>query len=118
MQNGALTKAALAGTVLQVLMVVAGHFSPQVAQLFPILGTAFGGVAGLLAGLWGKGQGTGGAPVQGGAAGLTGGLIGTVISNLLGDVPLQTIGIGTGAAGVAGVIGGVVGKMLAGRQAA
>jgi len=111
-----LARAAVLGTVLQVLMVVSGHFIPSVAGLFPIIGTGLGGVAGALAGLWAPDRGVGRAAGEGLIAGGSGALIGTIISHLIGDVPTSVIAIGTGASGAAGVIGGVVGRMLASRD--
>ncbi len=112
-----LLKATTISTVLQVLMVVGGHFMPQLAQLFPVLGTGLGGVAGLLFGMMNKAA-TGGALAAGGAAaGGIGGLIGSVVSMALGDVPGATVGIATGSTAVAGAIGGFVGKLLVGKTA-
>ncbi len=108
-----LVRAAVLGTVLQVLMVVAGHFSPAIAGLFPIVGTGLGGIAGVLAGRLGPRRGVGTAVGEGLIAGGSGALIGTVISHLLGDVPTSIIAIGTAASGGAGAIGGVVGRLLA-----
>ena len=112
-----LLKATTISTVLQVLMVVGGHFMPQLAQLFPVLGTGLGGVAGLLFGLFNKGA-TGGALAGGGAAaGGIGGLIGSAVSMAMGDVPAATVGIATGSTAVAGAIGGLLGKLLGGKTA-
>lgn len=110
-----LIRAAIIGTVLQVLMVVSGHFSPAIAALFPIVGTGLGGIAGALAGLWAQDRGAGRAVGEGLLAGGSGALIGTILSHLLGDVPTSVIAIGTGASGGAGAIGGLVGRILASR---
>ena len=40
MGSNGIVKGAVVGTVLQVIMVVCGHYIPQVAALFPVLGTA------------------------------------------------------------------------------
>jgi len=112
-----LLKATTISTVLQLLMVVGGHFMPQLAQLFPVLGTGLGGVAGLLFGMMNKGA-TGSALAGGGAAaGGIGGLIGSVVSMAMGDVPGATVGIATASTAVAGAIGGFVGKLLGGKSA-
>ena len=112
-----LLKATTIGTVLQVLMVVGGHYMPQLAQLFPVLGTALGGITGLLFGLFRKGA-TGGTLAGGGAAaGGIGGLLGSVVSMAMGDVPGATVGIATGSTIVAGAIGGFLGKFLGGKTA-
>ncbi|MEO8139609.1 MAG: hypothetical protein ABI742_08190 [Gemmatimonadota bacterium] len=107
-----LIRAALLGTILQVAMVVLGHSSPAVTQLFPIVGTGIGGLAGVLAGAWSPERSIGRAAGQGGVAGGAGALLGTIISNLLGDVPLSIIAIGTGASAGAGAIGAIVGRMM------
>ncbi len=112
-----LLKATTISALLQLLMVVGGHFLPQLAQLFPVLGTGLGGVAGILFGLFSKGA-TGGALAGGGAAaGGLGGLLGSVVSMAMGDVPGATVGIATGSTAVAGAIGGLLGKMLGGKPA-
>jgi hypothetical protein len=112
-----LLKATSIGTILQVLMVVGGHFMPQLAQLFPVLGTGLGGLTGLLFALFNKGA-TGGALAGGGAAaGGIGGLLGSAISMAMGDVPGATVGIATGSTAVAGAIGGFLGKLLGGKTA-
>ena len=112
-----LLKATTIGTLLQVLMVVAGHFMPQVAQLFPVVGTGLGGVTGLLFGLFNKNAS--GDALAGGAAasGGIGGLLGAVVSMALGDATGSTIAIATGSTAVAGAIGGFLGKMLGGKTA-
>ena len=105
-------KAASISTILQVLMVVAGHFMPQLQGLYPALGTGLGGVAGLLFALMNKGV-PGGKLAGGGAvAGGIGGLIGSAVSMAMGDVPGATVGIATGSTTVAGAIGGFIGKVL------
>ena len=107
-----LIRASLLGTTLQVAMVLVGHSSPAVAQLFPIVGTGIGGLAGVLAGAWLPDRSIGRAAGQGAIAGGTGALLGTIISLLLGDVPPSVIAIGTGASAGAGAIGAIVGRML------
>jgi len=111
-----LIKAATIGTVLQVLMVVGGHFMPQLAQLFPVLGTGLGGLTGLLFGLFSRGA-TGALAGGGAASGAIGGLLGSAVSMALGDVPAATVGIATGSTAVAGAIGGLLGKLLGGKTA-
>ncbi len=112
-----LLKATAMGTLLQVLMVVAGHFMPQVAQLFPVVGTGLGGLTGLLFGLFSKG--TAGGALAGGAAASGGiaGLLGSTVSMALGDATAATIGIATASTAVAGAIGGFLGKILGGKPA-
>jgi len=107
-----LVKSATIGTVLQLAMVIAGHFSPQIAQLFPFLGTGLGGLAGLLNGKWSTGATAGQAAGAGAVSGAIGGIIGTVASNLLGDATLSTIAVGGGSTAVAGLVGGLIGRAL------
>jgi len=108
--QGALTKATLIGTVMQLVMVIAGHYSTPIRESgFAILGTAIAAVTGFLFSRWAgrdarRGSATGGAIAAG-----VGGLIGTVVSALLGDVPGQTIGLGTISSVVAGLAGGAIG---------
>jgi hypothetical protein len=105
----------IVSTGLQLAMVIAGHYSPAIAQLFPIAGTGIGGIAGVLAALGGQ-QRAGTAAKNGVLAGGVGGLIGTIVSYFLGDIPAFTIGVGTGAAGVAGAFGALAGRLI-GRRA-
>jgi sugar (pentulose or hexulose) kinase len=108
-----LVKSTTVGTVLQVLMVVLGHFSPQIAQMFPIGGTGISAVAGLLFSLWSKGTTAGGAAGGGAVAGGLSAILGILVSMGLGDVPASTLGVGTVSSGVAGVIGGLLGRAFA-----
>jgi len=106
---GTLSKGIIIGTVLQVAMVCTGHFVPQVAQLFPIVGTAIGGVAGWLA-TRGTGAPSGSAAGTGAAAGLISGVLGTLVSVGLGDVPMSTVAIAAGSTAVLGAVGGALGR--------
>ncbi|MEO8633975.1 MAG: hypothetical protein ABI587_01750 [Gemmatimonadales bacterium] len=105
------------GTVLQLALVFAAHYSALVVQLLPLVGTGIGGLAGVLASLGAHG-GAGPAAKQGALAGGIGGLIGTVASYLLGDIPAFTIGVGTVASAVAGALGGLVGRVIGERPVA
>jgi len=93
MGKNPLVKAFGAGTVLQVLMVLVGHFAPGLqTSLFPIGGTAIGLITGWLAGK--------GLP---GAA--------------LGDVPMNNAGIAGGSTLVAGALGGILTHFLGKKSA-
>ena len=107
--QGALTKATLTGTVLQVIMVVLGHYVPAIAQSYPIVGTLIGGITGFLFGKWAGRPGRGASASGGALAGGVAGLLGSAVSYGLGDVPGQTIGVATLSTIVAGLIGGAVG---------
>lgn len=108
--QGALAKATLVGTLLQVAMVVAGHYSAPIRENgFAILGTGIAAVTGVIFARWAGrvarlGSATGGA-IAGGVAGL----LGTIVSAMLGDADPQTIGIGTISSLVAGFAGGALG---------
>ena len=112
-----MVKSAVIGTLLQIVMVVVGHYVPQLATLFPVAGTGIGAIAGLLNGLWSQHASPTSAAGSGAVAGGAGGLIGTLVSHLLGDVPMSTLAIGTGSTAVAGLVGSLIGKFLGGRSA-
>lgn len=119
MPNTPLFKAMGAGTVLQVLMVVVGHYVPSLQQagLFPIGGTLIGLVTGLLAGRGMPGGANAEVARAGGIAGGVAGALGSLVSTALGDVPLANIAIAGGSTVVTGAIGGVLSRVL-GRKAA
>ena len=101
------------GTVLQVAMVVVGHYLPleQQAWWFPVVGTALGGVTGWLAG---GGPGATGAKAGSGAvAGGLAGVLGSLVSTALGDAPLGNVAIAGGSTLVSGAIGAVLRGFLA-----
>ncbi len=118
MGNNPLVRGLGAGTALQVLMVVIGHFVPSLqANLFPIGGTLIGLVTGWLAGQGSAGAGLGKLATNGGIAGGLAGLLGSLVSTGLGDAPLSNIGIAGGSTLVAGAIGGILNQFL-GKKAA
>ena len=113
--SSALGFSILAGTILQLAMVIAGHFLPVIAQGFAIGGTAISAIAGLVyarraAGTWLQ-QVLGGA-IAGGACAL----IGIAVSCWLGDVAPLILVIGTTSSTVTGAIGGALGKITAPRD--
>jgi hypothetical protein len=96
-----------AGLALQVAMVIFGHYVPQAQQvgLFPIAGTLIGGIAGWLA----ANPGAVLPAVGRGASVACGcGIVGSLVSSLLGDVPVSNLIVAGGATLVAGAIGGVI----------
>lgn len=99
------------GTVLQIAMVVVGHFVSAIAMLFGPLGMGISLLVGLL---WGKdlsksyGNGAGGGAVVGGVCAL----IGILVSFLLGDVTAAILGLGTVSSAVTGALGGLAGHKL------
>ncbi|HEX5387769.1 MAG TPA: hypothetical protein VFW66_13785 [Gemmatimonadales bacterium] len=109
-------RATAVGTILQVIMVVAGHTNPSIARLFPVLGTGIAGVAGLLSALWSRGAPMGAAAGGGAAVGGISAVLGVLVSIGLGDVPASTLGIAAVSSGLAGGLGGLVGQLF-GRSA-
>jgi hypothetical protein len=106
-----LVRATLIGAVLQLAMVVAGHYDVRVASVFAALGMFLSGVAGYLAGRWSAGLGKAGAVVSGLVAGAACAFLGILESFSLGDVPARLIAFGTLGSGVAGVVGGFLGRL-------
>jgi hypothetical protein len=100
------------GTVLQVAMVVIGHYLPleQQAWWFPAIGTLLGGVTGWLAA-----PGAAGTPATAGNGAIAGGIagvLGSLVSTALGDSPLANAAIAGGATVVSGAIGGALRRMI------
>ncbi|MEC4590799.1 MULTISPECIES: hypothetical protein [Nitrospirillum] len=110
MSGDSLLRATLFGLVLQLVMVVAGHFSPAVAQFFAVGGMLISLLAGLVHGrtrlTWGPAA-AGGA-VAGGACAL----LGIFVSWILGDVPAMILALGTAMSALTGAIGGLIGWRL------
>ena len=112
-----LLKPTIVGTVLQLLMVAAGHYAPAVAQRFAVGGMGISAVAGLLAAMGGRPASLGSAAANGAAAGGVCAFIGILVSWLLGDVPAAVLGFGTASSAVTGPLGGIVGKVMLTREA-
>ena len=111
MNRKALINATVIGTVLQLIMVLVGHFVPAVAALFAPVGILLSLIAGLLYARAVKGSwsdSTLGGVIAGGVCAL----LGIIVSYLLGDVPPMILVIGTLSSAVGGVIGGAIGKLL------
>jgi hypothetical protein len=100
---------ALLGAILQVAMVVTGHYVPAVAARFGLIGTLISLVAGVVFArslTRGVGRGIGflGGLLAGGACAL----VGIAVSFGLGDVSAVILLFGTLASAVAGGLGGAV----------
>jgi uncharacterized protein YndB with AHSA1/START domain len=108
----ALLLASLLGTVLQVAMVVAGHYNKSVASVFAIGGMGLSLIAGLLYALWARGNSTSAIVLGGLAAGAICAFIGILVSHLLGDVPRSLLVLGTISSAVTGALGGWLGTFL------
>lgn len=108
-----LLRATTLGTVLQIAMVVTGHFVPAIARLFGPLGMTLSLVAGAAYAVWaavpGDRPATGGAAAGGAVAGGVCAFIGIAISLALGDVSAALLGLGTASSAVAGALGGLLG---------
>lgn len=110
-RKDALIRSTAVGTVLQLAMVVSGHFMAGIALLFGPLGMVISLVAGLLYGRWSGPEGA----VPGGA--LAGGIcaiLGIAVSFGLGDVTAVILAFGTISSAVAGMLGGWLGARFMG----
>lgn len=112
MDRAAVVRATGVGTVLQLAMVLTGHYSPAVAQLFAILGVTFSFVAGALYARWAGHITAGGAALGGGVAGGVCAFLGIGVSFALGDVFAPILAFGTASSAVTGALGGLAGRRL------
>ena len=108
----ALVSALLLGTVLQLVMVIVGHYDAFVRDhVFAFGGMAISFVAGLYYGLGAGGgwsQRLGGGTIVGAACAF----IGIVVSVLLKDTAVLILAIGTVSSAVTGLIGGAASKLV------
>jgi hypothetical protein len=104
-------------TALQVAMVVAGHYSPAIAQWFAIGGMGLSLLAGIAL-AWRSGDSLAGAALGGALVGAECAFVGIAVSLLLGDVEPMLLAFGTLGSAVAGAIGGALARLLSGRTAA
>lgn len=109
--NGwALWRATLIGTVLQVAMVVAGHYMPALKSFFAPGGMAISLFAGWLYARLRTGGGRLPAALGGVGAGAICACIGILESYRLGDVPASLLLLGTASSAVTGAVGGLLGS--------
>jgi hypothetical protein len=108
----ALVVATVIGTVLQVVMVVAGHSNKSIAGLFAVGGMGFSLIAGLIYAVMAKGGSTSSLALGGLLAGAICAFIGIFVSHMLGDVPASLLILGTVSSAVPGAIGGWIGKFV------
>ena len=118
MSSRSLLIASLVGTLLQVVMVVAGHSSPAIKGLFAFGGMGISLVAGVIYARLARPAKKGGGGLGGMAAGAICAFIGILVSYLLGDVPGLLLLMGTLSSAVTGAIGGFLGTLSLGRGAA
>lgn len=111
----AIVKWSIVSTILQVAMVVLGHFVPAVAEMFAIGGTGIGLLAGTLYGAAGA-RSYADSAIGGLIVGGIGAFIGVLVSYLLGDVGANIFLIGTASSAVVGLIGGIVLFAIAGKK--
>jgi len=112
MNRKALINAVLIGTVLQLAMIVAGHFIPYVKDhVFMLGGLTLSLVAGLIYAYAAKGSWPD-SLLGGVIAGAVCALIGIAASVLWGDTAREILLLGTVSSGVTGAIGGAIGKAM------
>jgi hypothetical protein len=116
--NRPLATATMVGTLLQLAMVVSGHYAPAVANLFAAGGMSISAVAGLVYSVLARPAGIGAAAGGGAVAGGISAFLGILVSYFLGDVAAAVLGFGTAGSALTGLLGGVVGRVLAGRRTA
>jgi len=112
LNSRALMIATVLGTVLQVVMVVAGHSNKSIANLFAVGGMGFSLVAGLVYAIVARGGSTSSLALGGLVAGALCALIGIFVSYMLKDVPVTLLALGTVSSAVTGAIGGAIGKLF------
>ncbi len=116
--GNALLRAGVVCAVLQIVLVVVGHFSPPVLQMVAILGTLLSLVCGVLYVRW-AGPGALGRSIWGAAlAGGGGALVGIAVSVMLRDTPVPVLALGTLISAVGGGIGGAGAHVMSGRRQA
>lgn len=112
MNRSTITRAAIIGTILQVAMVVAGHFAPVLRDPgFALGGMGFSAVVGWLSarGAAGWGNVLGGGAIAGGICAA----IGIGVSVALGDVPASLLALGTASSVATGAFGAAIGRITA-----
>lgn len=101
----------LVGTIAQLAMIIAGHYSEFVRNyVFALGGMAISLVAGFLYARAAAPSTRGAAAWGGGAVGGICALLGIVVSVILGDTPAMVLTFGTLSSFVAGLIGGLIGR--------
>ena len=99
------------GLILQLLMVVAGHYLPPVKAKFAFGGMLISLIAGALY-IRLEQQGWQGALVGGAIAGGVCALLAIAVSVSLKDVPAMILVMGTAASVVTGLVGGAIAKLV------
>jgi hypothetical protein len=107
MNAKALITATAAGSVLQLAMVIAGHWIVPIQSTFLVGGLLLSAVAGALPATMTRGS-LSADLVSGLIAGGACAFIGILVSFLLGDVPGSVLVFGTGGSAVTGLIGSAI----------
>lgn len=111
MNRQTLIRATIIGLVVQLVMVVGGHFVASIRECFGIVGMLISLIAGVVyvrgtRGSWGD------SLIGGALAGGICALIGIAVSCALGDVDAMVLLYGTLGSAVAGLVGGAVAKRI------
>jgi hypothetical protein len=114
--SSAIAQGTAIGTAAQLAMVVSGHYSPPIANLFAVGGMAISLGAGLLYARKGTAITRGSAALGGALVGGLCGLLGIIVSYSLGDVTAVILLFGTLSSAVTGAIGGAIGYVSSGRS--
>ena len=109
-----LIAASLIGSILQIAMVVAGHWLPAVRGAFMFGGLGLSLVAGAIYVLGGQ-TSLRSAAAGGTIAGAVSAFAGIAVSCLLGDVAPSLLLLGTSGSAVTGLIGGLIARPFAKR---
>ena len=107
-----LQRAALTGVALEIILAIVGHYVPwiRVNAYYEFCAMMIAGLVGLFYGRdFAKGYARG--ALGGAIAGGTCGVIGISAANILGDMPLIALPIGTGILILVGAIGGLFGQL-------
>jgi hypothetical protein len=118
MNARAIVLATAVGSVLQLGMVVLGHFNSSVAGLFAVGGMAISLLAGVSYAAFARSGSFGSSAAGGAIAGAACALIGILASYVMGDVPASLLLLGSLSSAVTGALGGAVGRFFAGDRLA
>ncbi len=105
------------GIVLQLVMVVCGHFSETVLNLSGILGTGIPFVLGLWYGT-AVPRGFGESSKGGFLIGIVGAIVGVLAAILMGDQTWMLLTFAPLSSGVTGLLGALIGTAMSGRAKA
>jgi hypothetical protein len=108
-----LVMASVVGSIVQVAMVVSGHYYSPMKSAFAVGGMGLSLAAGVLYAYLAR-EGWPGSLIGGTVAGGLCAFIGIAVSYAMGDVPPSLMIFGTVGSAVAGLAGGAVGKLFVG----